>query len=163
MANQQQLALLRQGVTAWNTWRQQHPKIHPDLIGANLSAADLSAADLREAELREADLSAADLSAAKVGRTIFGDVDLRTVKGLETVAHLAPSTIGTDTLLRSEGDIPEIFLRKAGLSDAFITYTRSLVQSPITYYTCFISYSTKDQAFVERLYADLQANDVRCW
>ncbi len=85
------------------------------------------------------------------------------MKGLETVEHLAPSTIGTDTLLRSQGNIPEIFLRKAGLSDTFISYTRSLVQSPITYYTCFISYSSQDQAFVDHLYADLQAKDVRCW
>jgi TIR domain/Restriction endonuclease len=30
-------------------------------------------------------------------------------------------------------------------------------------YSCFISYSTRDQDFAERLYADLQANGVRCW
>src|SRR5207302_755357 len=65
--------------------------------------------------------------------------------------------------LRSQGDIPETFLRQAGLTDTFIIYTRSLVQSAIEYYTCFISYSSKDQEFVERLYADLQAKGVRCW
>ncbi len=32
-----------------------------------------------------------------------------------------------------------------------------------SFYSCFISYSSKDQAFAERLYADLQANGVRCW
>src|SRR5206468_4404800 len=100
---------------------------------------------------------------ARVGWTIFGNVDLRTVKELETVIHVGPSTIGTDTLLRSEGDIPETFLRQAGLSDTFITYVRSLAQNPIEYYTCFISYSSKDQEFAERLSADLQAKGVRCW
>lgn len=30
-------------------------------------------------------------------------------------------------------------------------------------YSCFISYSTRDQDFAERFYADLQAKDVRCW
>ena len=40
---------------------------------------------------------------------------------------------------------------------------RSLVSSPIDYYSCFISYSSKDQAFAERLYADLQSKGVRCW
>src|SRR5437879_9269024 len=30
-------------------------------------------------------------------------------------------------------------------------------------YSCFISYSSKDQAFAERLYADLQSKNVRCW
>src|SRR5262249_26786255 len=29
--------------------------------------------------------------------------------------------------------------------------------------SCFISYSSKDEAFVERLYADLQNKGVRCW
>jgi len=85
------------------------------------------------------------------------------VKGLETIQHEGPSTIGIDTLLRSEGAIPEIFLRGAGLSDSFIEYARSLSQRPIQYYTCFISYSSKDQEFAERLYADLQSNNVRCW
>ena len=113
--------------------------------------------------LTKANLSRADFYQAVVGFTIFGDLDLRTVKGLETIIHEGPSTIGTDTISRSEGDIPEVFLRKAGLSDTFITYARSLAQHPIEYYTCFISYSSKDQVFAERLYADLQSKGVHCW
>jgi hypothetical protein len=35
--------------------------------------------------------------------------------------------------------------------------------SPIEFYSCFISYSSKDQEFAERLYADLQNKRVRCW
>src|SRR5437762_2366407 len=116
MADQQGLDLLLKGVKKWNVWRKQHPRIHPDLKRANLSEAYLS-----EAYLSGADLSGADLSGAGVGQTIFGNVDLRTVKGLETVHHFDPSTIGTDTLLRSEGDIPETFLRRAGLTETFIT------------------------------------------
>ncbi|MEW6738036.1 MAG: protein kinase, partial [Acidobacteriota bacterium] len=30
-------------------------------------------------------------------------------------------------------------------------------------YSCFISYSSKDQEFAEKLYADLQSKGVRCW
>src|SRR5438876_402495 len=173
MADQQQLDLLRQGVTDRHVWRTQHPDIQPNLSVANLgeanrtytnlSSIDLSEANLRYANLSFANLTYADLSEAQVGLTIFGSVDLRTVKGLETVRHFSPSIIGTDTLLRLEGDIPETCLRQAGLTDAFITYTRSLVQNPIEYYTCFISYSSQDQEFVERLYTDLQAKGVRCW
>lgn len=40
---------------------------------------------------------------------------------------------------------------------------KSLVANPIEFYSCFISYSTKDQAFAERLHADLQSKRVRCW
>ena len=38
-----------------------------------------------------------------------------------------------------------------------------MVGRPIEYYSCFISYSTRDQEFAERLHADLQAKGVRCW
>jgi hypothetical protein len=38
-----------------------------------------------------------------------------------------------------------------------------MVGRPIEFYSCFISYSTKDQEFAKRLHADLQAEGVRCW
>jgi hypothetical protein len=40
---------------------------------------------------------------------------------------------------------------------------RSLVGKPIEFYSCFISYSSKDADFAKRLHADLQAQNVRCW
>ena len=33
----------------------------------------------------------------------------------------------------------------------------------IEFYSCFISYASRDQEFAERLYADLQSKGVRCW
>ncbi len=44
-----------------------------------------------------------------------------------------------------------------------ITYLPSLLNQPIQFYSCFISYSTQDQPFADRLYADLQNKGVRCW
>jgi hypothetical protein len=85
------------------------------------------------------------------------------VKGLESVIHEAPSTIGIDTLYRSKGNIPEIFLRGCGIPETFITYARSLITQPIQFYSCFISHSSKDRKFCERLYLDLQARNVRVW
>lgn len=149
MANQEQLDILRRGAQAWNQWRKEHPDIiRPDLINANLGFANLSDANL---------------SGAIVGYTSFGDVDLSVVKNLEKVTHRAPSTIGIDTIYRSGGNIPEVFLREAGVPDSFLEYMRSLVSNPIDYYSCFISHSSKDQAFAERLYADLKSKGVRCW
>ena len=49
------------------------------------------------------------------------------------------------------------------MPDEFIAYIGSMVGRPIEFYSCFISYSTKDQEFADRLYADLQAKGVRCW
>src|SRR5207249_1951501 len=88
---------------------------------------------------------------------------LRAVKGLETITHRGPLSIGIDTLYRSEGQIPESFLRKAGVPENFLTYLPSLMNYAIEYFTCFISFSSKDQSFAERLYNDLQEKDVRCW
>jgi hypothetical protein len=41
MANEEQLEILKQGVEAWNKWREDNPEIKIDLSGANLSEADL--------------------------------------------------------------------------------------------------------------------------
>lgn len=233
MANEEHLAILMQGVEAWNKWREKYPKIQPNLSnadlresnlngsnlskanlngadlsgsrlresdlggaylrytylsGANLSRAYLSKANLQGADLQEADLTAAHLNVAnlssvrlrgadlsrarlsmsvfneaRIGWTIWGNVDLSEVKGLETVTHQGPSVIGIDTFYRSKGKIPEVFLRGAGVPDTFITFMKSLTGVALDFYSCFIGHSSHDKAFVERLYADLQAKGVRCW
>jgi len=40
---------------------------------------------------------------------------------------------------------------------------QSLIGPALEFYSCFISYSTKDQEFANRLYANLQNQRVRCW
>jgi uncharacterized protein YjbI with pentapeptide repeats len=135
------------------------------LYGADLYGADLRETDLRGTDLSNANLSSADLSGAILDYTVFGDVDLSTARGLEAVKHLGPSTIGIDTIIRSKGKIPEIFLRNAGVPDSIVEAIPSLIGSlsPIDYYSCFISYSSKDQAFAEWLHSDLRSKGVRCW
>jgi hypothetical protein len=130
---------------------------------ADLSFADLSEAGLIQANLSRADLSDADLSGARFADTVLADVDLSTTRGLESVKHGGPSTVGIDTIYKSRGKIPEAFLKGCGIPDEFIAYIGSMVGRPIEFYSCFISYSTRDQEFAERLYADLQAKGVRCW
>ena len=44
-----------------------------------------------------------------------------------------------------------------------IDYLPSVLEHAVQFYSCFISYSTRDQAFADRLHADLQSNGVRCW
>ena len=129
----------------------------------NLKGANLQGAQLNWAEFQSGRLDDADLTAAVVGGTVFADTDLSTVKGLDKVRHEGPSTLGVDTIYQSKGKIPEKFLRGCGLPEGFIAYARSLATSPIEFYSCFISYSTKDQDFAERLHADLQDKGVRCW
>ena len=133
------------------------------LVATDLKGANLSEANLTGAFLMGAFLGGADLSRATIGSTVFAGIDLSTVKGLKNVRHSGPSMIGVDTIYHSNGHIPESFLQGVGLPDNFIIYVRALTARPIEFYSCFISYSSKDQDFADRLYTDLQSRGVRCW
>jgi hypothetical protein len=215
MANEEHVAILRQGVEVWNAWRGEHPDVLPDLSKADLSRANLIEADLRGADLSRADLSRADLSRANlieanlieadlnganlmeanlsranlmeanlsranlssadvnganfnqalIAATIFAAIDLSTVGGLDTVRTLGPSTIGIDTLYKSNGKIPEAFLRGCGVPEPHIEYLPSLLgaMQPIQFYSCFISYSSKDEDFARRLHERMQREHLRVW
>lgn len=137
-----------------------------DFRASTLESADLSQAIMRRTNLLRADLSSAylfqaDLSGAIFGQTVLGDTDLTGAVGLDVAVHMAASTIDFRTVLKAP--LPEVFLRGCGVPDAAIAYVRSLAEHAIEFYSCFISYSVKDQSFADRLYADLQSKGVRCW
>ena len=137
------------------------------LRGANLREADLSGADLIMADLSKTNFNGADLSRAKLSRvslleTIFSNTNLAEVEGLDTCRHDGPSVLDF-RMLQKSGPLPLAFLRGCGLPDLLIDYLPSLLNQPIQFYSCFISYSSKDEDFAQRLYADLQNKDVRCW
>jgi uncharacterized protein YjbI with pentapeptide repeats len=143
-----------------------------NLNGANLQKADLSSAYLSGANLQKADLSMANLSLAKLNgaklfgarlyESVFGNSDLRDAAGLSQCVFEGPCILDLRTIQRS-GRLPLPFLRGCGLPDLVIEYLPSLLNEPIQFYSCFISYSRTDQHFAERLHADLQASGVRCW
>jgi len=148
------------------------------LVGANLEKADLQAADFRHADLSNSNLSftylggailtdanlhSAHVMGAEFNATTLGDNDLTAVKGLEAIKHGAASIIGIQTLYRSRGDIPAAFLRGCGIPEEFISYIPSLFGQARDYYSCFISYSSKDEPVVSKIYNDLQKAGVRCW
>jgi hypothetical protein len=78
--------------------------------------------------------------------------------------------IDGETLMKS-GTLPAKFLRDCGLSESAIeaAYAGDAAALEVTlgsegeYYSCFISYSSKDEALAERLRHDLQERGVRCW
>jgi len=150
MANQEHLDILKQGVEVWNKWRETHKDVKPDLtktdfsetvlsgivlnganfsgtelseacfFGANLSRVDFSGSDLYGVVLRAVDLNCTDFRGATIGFTIFTDVDLSSAVGLDSIYHESPSSLGIDTIYKSKGNIPEVFLRGCGLPDEFI-------------------------------------------
>jgi uncharacterized protein YjbI with pentapeptide repeats len=133
------------------------------LKGANLTGVKLGGAGLGGADLSRAKLNGADLTKARCKWTMFVDVDLSAVKGLDDVRHLGPSSISIETIFISKGKIPAEFLRNAGVPEYFITYICSIAEWPVQFYSCFITYSSKDKEFAERLHADLRAKGVRVW
>jgi hypothetical protein len=133
-----------------------------DLNDVYLIEAILNGADLSGANLNGVHLTNANFDRAKVAFTSFVDVDLSTVKGLDTVRHAGPSSIGINAIYRSQGKIPESSCA-ARRPRELHHLMRSLTGAALDFYSCFIRYSTKDQDFANRLYADLQAKGVRCW
>ena len=57
MANEEQLSILKQGVSVWNKWRENNLDIQIDLRTANLVAAALNKANLWKADLGKAELA----------------------------------------------------------------------------------------------------------
>lgn len=154
-----------------------------NLSSSNFEEADLTGAYLYHANLADAKLDDTILSNAHAYNTVFAGIDLSKVKGLESVEHFGSSHVGLDTLVISKGNIPIEFLRGCGLSDLEIEYSKLTdpvlsseqltnitynihqlyLGGGIKYYSCFISYSSIDQEFTEKIHDDLQDNGVRCW
>ncbi len=146
-----------------------------ELIGCNLRGANLSYADLRRAQLNGAELhgtdfigvtlDGADFSGASCGYTVFANVDFSAVNGLDSIQVEGPCTIGADTLFLSKGTIPEKFLRDCGVPEYLIENQKALIGSmePIQFYSCFISYSSKDHEFAQLLYSKMRGHGLRVW
>lgn len=86
MADETQLAVLKQGADAWNAWRAAHADTPVDLANvslrgldlakANLAGADCRKADLRGTILRGATLTDANLASANFFKSVLDTASL---------------------------------------------------------------------------------------
>lgn len=87
MADPEHMEILKQGVEAWNIWRNENPDIVPNLneanlvgayiTGVNLSGASLVGADLERANFLEANFVGAYLLRANLREALLEGADLR--------------------------------------------------------------------------------------
>ena len=135
-----------------------------NLVDANLKGANLSRAEALGVNFNRAILEKCKFNKAIIGWTTFDNLDLRDVIGLENVIHRAPSTVGIDTIYKSQGVIPDNFLEDAGVPEEIIDIARSIRNGPpIQWHSCCISYSTKDEEFVQRLHSRMREANMRVW
>lgn len=149
-----------------------------DMYGVELRGADLSNADLSRTFLQKAifyrailtyanfvaaNLKDADLTGAYCRGTVFADIDLSEVKGLEGIEHLGPSDVGIGTLIKSGSNLPVAFLRHSGVPEAVIEALPTLRKEAGKYHVCFIVHSKSDKEFAKRVHDALQERGIRCW
>ena len=163
------------------------------LVGANLAGADLTEADLTMSDLTDANLSGARLNATcldvanltrcdlrrtslvrtrldrtilkdgVVDMTLFADCDLSATLGLGTLRHEGPSMVGADTLARSGGELPEIFMRSAGVPPDFINAHALLLQQSTPHRRILLIGSVVDATIVSWLEHELRQQGMQCW
>jgi uncharacterized protein YjbI with pentapeptide repeats len=127
MANKEQLQRIKQSVSAWNAWRQEHSDIRIDLSGedlgrANLRGANLHGANLSHTLLDEATLNEAYLSGADFSRANLSGADLRRAylrRADFSGANLRGANLSRANL--SEANLSEAGLVGAKLNSATIT------------------------------------------
>jgi hypothetical protein len=124
--------------------------------------ATLRGSEVRETIFQKMSLKGVDFNGASLGWSFFVNVDLSGSIGLESIKHIGPSYIDIQTFYRSKGKIPVAFLRRCGIPENFIQYIPPLVNQPIQFYSCFISYSHADKSFARRLHDQLQGRSIRC-
>lgn len=119
MANEEHVAILKQGVDVWNAWREQNPDIRPNLMGVtlkdfNLTGVNLANADLSSANLVRGNLTNANLSNAYLRQAIFDRIDLSGANLQD--ANLIEAYLGSANL--SEADLEGAKLDSAYLVGA---------------------------------------------
>ena len=142
--------ILKEGVAAWNLWRQQNPNVRPDLSDAQLTGADLKGGNfakvnfarshLSKTDLSGADLSGACLRAVKLGHANLtkasmpkAKLDNANLKGAclnqanlqsadLTQANLSGARLAMANL--TEADLTEVWAVKADLTDSTLTRAR---------------------------------------
>jgi len=164
MSKDELVALLKQGVAAWNAWRAENPDVRANLFradlrgmylaGVNFGKVDLRRACLSQAFLRSANLSEAYLVGADLSRADLKQAVLR--KAILREANLSGAQM-------SGTDLTEAYLSEANLSGALLSniqFDRTLLTG-----ACIANWHIDNPAQLERAICDyvyLKPNQQEC-
>ncbi|WP_417388300.1 toll/interleukin-1 receptor domain-containing protein [Gimesia sp.] len=129
-----------------------------------LNGCKLCGATLTGATLSDVSLVGTDFDQLISAYNQWNNLDLSKVLHLETVIHEGPGSLGIDTLIRSQGTIPDPFLRGSGVPQHVISQIPVLFsRSAIPYDSCLIIQSSQERPFADWLFERLQEKGIRCW
>jgi uncharacterized protein YjbI with pentapeptide repeats len=119
MANDEHVALLKQGVDAWNAWRDENPGVRPDLSEANLQGVNLTGSDLTQRKVTEQKVTEANLQGANLTGADLTEANLiaANLKGADLIEAKLQRANLIEANLR-EADLTEANLQGADLIEA---------------------------------------------
>lgn len=162
--------------------------LHTDLTKADLTGATIYLANLTNTNLTDAKLLGSsiaysyfrgigalntNLQGSRIIGATFVDCDITQIKGLDTITHEEPSSIGIDTIEKTfrslkEKSTPELnktvltFFVNTGVPREFLDAFPKIL-ADVKYRTAFIAYGEPDVSFARKLHDDLINNRVSCW
>ncbi|MFQ5990828.1 MAG: pentapeptide repeat-containing protein [Nitrospiraceae bacterium] len=130
--SQKHVDRLLRSVPEWNSWRQENPRVIPDLTnanlaGANLTNANLAGANIADANIADATLARADLAGATLARAYLAGAYLARAdlaRANLTDANLAGANLAGADLARAD-------LAGANLTRAYLADVRGIIAAPI--------------------------------
>jgi uncharacterized protein YjbI with pentapeptide repeats len=117
MANPEHLDILKEGVGAWNRWREEDLSTRPDLSSTSLSHQDLRGANFHRCSLAETHFNNSDLSGALLTRANLSRASLNAAR-LGSAILVEASLDGANL---AEADFTRADISYANLSSSHLT------------------------------------------
>jgi hypothetical protein len=153
--------LLRFGITANNA-----DFSHAELNGATLNHCQLQNAKFTKAfiaaEFDSSDIRGADFGGSHILASSFFNVDVSAAKNMNSASYHSDCRIDYQTIKLSQ-NVPTPLLAACGVAHFHIPYIDAISKNSAKHPSCFISYSVKDDKFIQRFRNELANNGIRSW
>jgi hypothetical protein len=159
MADNNQIAILSQGVEAWNKWREENPDVLIDLKNAKLMRMNLENANLAKADLKKANLSFtnfknANFAFANLESAIFSFANFEGVNF--SAAHLENAYLEDANLIGarlSGANLKNAILANSNLKNAYLVdaHLEGTILNAVNFKNANLSSVTFDQKIMWKL------------